>query len=69
MSSIRRSRLSPERLTQPVATSPQAMRERNLHALLDVFWDNAGQSLTASQLMEASGLTRASVLDICRDLE
>lgn len=45
------------------------MRERNLHALLDVFWDNAGQSLTASQLMEASGLTRASVLDICRDLE
>jgi len=45
------------------------MRERNLHALLDVFWDNAGQPLTASRLMEASGLTRASVLDICRDLE
>lgn len=50
------------------ATSPQSMRERNLHALLNVFWSNADDSLTAKELMDASGLTRASVLDICRTL-
>ncbi|MBK7822241.1 MAG: ROK family protein [Tessaracoccus sp.] len=69
MSSILRSQLPSLRRDQVAATSPQAMREQNLHALLDVFWDNAGQTLTANQLMEASGLTRASVLDICRGLE
>lgn len=69
MSSILRSQLPSLRRDQVAATSPQAMRDQNLHALLDVFWDNAGQTLTANQLMEASGLTRASALDICRGLE
>ncbi|MDF1489634.1 ROK family protein [Tessaracoccus caeni] len=69
MSSIRRSQLPSARRDPGAATSPQSMRERNLHALLDVFWSNADSSLTAKELMDASGLTRASVLDICRALD
>lgn len=69
MSSIRRSQLPSVRRDPGTATSPQSMRERNLHALLDVFWSNADSPLTAKELMDASGLTRASVLDICRALD
>jgi predicted NBD/HSP70 family sugar kinase len=45
------------------------MRTRNLKLLLHEFWSNSGAVLTASGLMEATGLTRTTVLDICRDLE
>lgn len=45
------------------------MRARNLELLLGIFWTRSGDVATASELMESTGLTRTTVLDICRDLE
>lgn len=50
------------------ATTPSAMRETNRAALLDIMWRGRGV-FTASDLIAASGLTRATVLDVCRDLQ
>jgi predicted NBD/HSP70 family sugar kinase len=45
------------------------MRARNAGLLLDLFWARSGEVVTASDLIESTGLTRTTVLDICRDLE
>lgn len=51
------------------ARSPQQMRDRNAALVLDVLWDAPeGSALTASELIERTGLTRATVLAICSDL-
>jgi len=44
------------------------MRQANRAALLDIVW-STDDPVTATDLMTASGLTRATVLDVCRDLQ
>lgn len=51
----------------PVATTPRRMRQLNRSALLTTVW-GSHQEFTATDLMAATGLTRATVLDVCRDL-
>jgi predicted NBD/HSP70 family sugar kinase len=54
-------------MSQPdVASSPQLLRTLNARRVLDYAWDAA--VLTASDLMEATGLTRATVIGVCDDL-
>ena len=49
--------------------SPQQMRDQNASILLDLFWDAPeGAAFTASELIDRTGLTRATVLAICSDL-
>lgn len=48
------------------ASSPQVMRRVNATRVLECMW-GLGPA-TASELMEATGLTRATVLALCRDL-
>ncbi len=55
-------------MDQPV-TSPQQIRDLNSALLLNLFWGApTGVGLTASELVSATGLTRATVLAICDDL-
>ncbi|MFC0675175.1 ROK family protein [Brachybacterium hainanense] len=66
--------MSTDQPSTPVAhirgvTSPQQMRTRNLRLLLDVFWSRPTEVLTSADLMGPTGLTRTTVLEICRDLE
>ncbi|HEY5858209.1 MAG TPA: ROK family protein [Aldersonia sp.] len=50
-------------------TSPQQLRRSNLRVVLDIFWAAApGTVLTAGDLIERAGLTRATVLGVCDDL-
>lgn len=50
-------------------TSPQRVRDLNRSLLLELFWDApADVGLTASELVDKTGLTRATVLAICDDL-
>lgn len=50
-------------------TSPQQLRQSNVRVVLDIFWDSpTGSVLTAGELIERSGLTRATVLGVCDDL-
>lgn len=46
--------------------SPQLMRRLNAQRVLDHVW--SGQPVTASELMRETGLTRATVLALCREL-
>lgn len=46
--------------------SPQLMRRLNAGRILERMW--GGEPATASELMAATGLTRATVLALCRDL-
>lgn len=45
---------------------PVSQRTVNARRLLDVIW--SGEPLTATELMAATGLTRTTVLSVCRDL-
>lgn len=50
-------------------TSSQQVRDQNIAVILDLFWDGpVGVGVTASELVEATGLTRATVLAVCDDL-
>lgn len=49
------------------ATTPSGMRRRNRGVVLSAAW-GASDPFTATDLIEATGLTRATVLDVCRDL-
>jgi len=52
-----------------VARSPQQMRDQNAAIILDRIWDAPdGAALTASEIIDSTGLTRATVLAICSDL-
>ncbi|MBE3000666.1 ROK family transcriptional regulator [Nocardiopsis sp. HNM0947] len=46
--------------------SPQLMRRLNARRVLDHVW--SGEPVTASELIRETGLTRATVLDLCREL-
>jgi predicted NBD/HSP70 family sugar kinase len=48
------------------ASSPQLLRTLNARRVLDLAW--GADVLTASDLMSATGLTRATVIDVCDDL-
>lgn len=48
--------------------TPRVMRRTNRAAILDIVWRRR-DAFTASDLIAASGLTRATVLDVCRDLQ
>lgn len=50
----------------PRASTPQLMRRLNAQRVLDHMWTSAPS--TAAELMEATGLTRATVLALCREL-
>lgn len=51
------------------ATSPQLLRTSNVRVVLDIFWTHGPeQILTAAELIERTGLTRATVLGVCDDL-
>ncbi|WP_282837516.1 ROK family protein [Microbacterium flavum] len=51
------------------ARSPQQMRDQNAAIVLDRIWDAPeGAALTASEIIDSTGLTRATVLAICSDL-
>ncbi|MFT4234788.1 MAG: ROK family protein [Microbacterium sp.] len=49
------------------ATSPQLLRRMNVAAVLRLAL--AGADFTAAEVMRETGLTRATVLDVCADLE
>ena len=50
-------------------TSSQQVRDQNIAVILDLFWDGpVDAGVTASELVEATGLTRATVLAVCDDL-
>ncbi|HEX2246126.1 MAG TPA: helix-turn-helix domain-containing protein, partial [Arthrobacter sp.] len=51
---------------EKTATTPQALRRTNLRAVLEVMRD-AG-AMTGTDLIEATGLTRATVIAVCDDL-
>ncbi|WP_460689538.1 ROK family protein [Nesterenkonia suensis] len=54
-------------VTEPQALAAQAsQRTINARRLLDVAW--SGEPLTATEFMEKTGLTRATVLSVCREL-
>ncbi|MFD1212137.1 ROK family transcriptional regulator [Arthrobacter sp. GCM10027362] len=48
------------------ATTPQVLRRANLNAVLGVMRDSS--ALTGTDLIEATGLTRATVIAVCDDL-
>lgn len=49
------------------AASTQQVRRSNARRVLETMWDSG--PVTAAELMRATGLTRATVLAICKDLE
>ncbi|GHD09927.1 ROK family transcriptional regulator [Zhihengliuella salsuginis] len=56
-------RAAPGRGSAPAELSPRTVNARRV---LEAAWD--GEALTASDIMERTGLTRATVLSVCRDL-
>ncbi|MGV8873035.1 MAG: ROK family protein [Rhodococcus sp. (in: high G+C Gram-positive bacteria)] len=60
---------SEARASPAAATSTQMLRHSNARILLDLFWQSLdNQVFTATQLIERSTLTRATVLVVCDDL-
>lgn len=51
---------------QSVSSSPQYLRRMNARRVLHHMWQ--GSPATASELMEATGLTRSTVLALCKEL-
>lgn len=58
--------LSDCEVTVRAASSPAYIRQLNARQVLDLMW--TGEPTTASELMQATGLTRATVLALCRTL-
>lgn len=56
----------PRGASRTEASSSALLRRLNARKVLDTLW--AGEPATASDLMSATGLTRATVLGVCRDL-
>jgi predicted NBD/HSP70 family sugar kinase len=55
-----------EQMTEPLAPVPPVARRLNLSAVLNALW--SADEMTARDLMDATGLTRATVHAVCNDL-